>query len=102
MVCFERVTSHSTYCAEPGRSEFTLGDGPVVLALESRFLVAAGETDEVGGLRGCERWGTVSLLWIVGFADFCERVREGRSLGQYRSGARRGSSRGLAEIPLHA
>jgi hypothetical protein len=66
MVCFERVTLHSTFCAEPGRSEFTLVEGPAVLQRESRFLVAAGEIDKVGGLRGCEWWGTVSLLRIVG------------------------------------
>jgi hypothetical protein len=38
--------------------------------LDSRFLVAAGEIDEVGGLRGCERWGTVSLLRIIGLLVF--------------------------------
>src|ERR1700691_1443466 len=70
MVCFERVTLHSASCAEPGRSELTLGKESVVLPLESRFLVAAGEIDEAGGVRECERWGTGSLLRIFGLRVF--------------------------------
>src|ERR1700689_4752955 len=89
VVCFERVTSHSTFCPEPGRNEFALGEGPVVLPLESRFLVAAGEIDGVGGLRGCERWGTGSLLRVCGlwvFESGHER-RDWGSIGHRRSEA---------------
>jgi len=46
-----------------------------------------GEIDEVGGLRGCERWGTESLLRSVGLQVFASGYEQGGvwvSIGQRR------------------